>query len=164
MIFVLESRKIFEVENFGVLQKFLALRDSLMWCWIFKLVKKTDFFFEKVALFFLPPEGPGARNLCQATLVSMLLKNNNSYRNRQQIMLLPSHPFSRNFWMNLSRKKGFLGGASHFVWKTWFLQQNTNVLGNQFQDSSTFLGGATLSFSRSGKDHIAKIFFHALCG
>ncbi len=55
MIFLQEGRKISEVKNFGVLQKFLALRTSLMWCWIFKVVKKKNAFFSiiyQVALLF----------------------------------------------------------------------------------------------------------------
>ena len=54
--------------------------------------QKNRLFFEKVE-FFLPPEGPDARNFCLENLVSLLLKNNNCCRFRQQMLFLALNPF-----------------------------------------------------------------------
>ena len=133
-------QKIFEVENFGVLQKFLALRAFLMWCWIFKLVKKTTFFEKDAFLFFFSSGGSRYQKFLPSNFSVHVAENNNSCRNRQQMLVLLSHPFSRNFWMNLSRKKRFLRGALHFVQFWWHDFGNTTqkCSENQFQDSSTF--------------------------
>ena len=64
--------------------------------------QKNRLFFEKVE-FFLPPEGPDARNFCPETIVCMLLKNNKSCRFRQQMLFSASDEFLRDFWANLSR-------------------------------------------------------------
>ena len=54
--------------------------------------QKNRLFFEKVE-FFLPPEGPDARNFCLETLVPLLLENNKCCRFRQQMLFLALNPF-----------------------------------------------------------------------
>ena len=144
-------QKIFEVENFGVLQKFLALRPFLMCSWIFKLVKKNDFFRKSRAFVFFSPGGSRYQKFLSINFSVHVAKNNNNCRNRQQMLFLLSHPFSRNFWMNLSRKKRFLRGAPHFVWFWWhdFGDKTQKCSENQFQDSSTFVGELHCHFPKS---------------
>jgi len=144
-------KKTFEVENFGVLQKFLALRAFLMWCWIFKLVKKADFFRKSRVFVFFSSGGSRYQKFLPSNFSVHVAKNNNSCRNRQQMLVLLSHPFSRNFWMNLSRKKRFLRGALHFVQFWWHDFGNTTqkCSENQFQDSSTFLGELHCHFRKN---------------
>ena len=54
--------------------------------------QKSRLFFEKVE-YFLPLEGPDARNFFLETLVPLLPENNKCCRFRQQMLFLPLNPF-----------------------------------------------------------------------
>ena len=56
--------------------------------------KKSRLFFEKVE-YFLPPEGPDAKNVFLETLVPLLPESNKCCRFRQQMLFLLLNPFLR---------------------------------------------------------------------
>ena len=151
MIFLQEWRKYLKSKILGSCRNFWHCAPS--WCdaeyssWS----KKNRLFSKKSRFCFFSSGGSRHQKFLSSKYSVHVAKNNNSCRNRQQMLVLLSHPFSRNFWMNLSRKKRFLRGALHFVQFWWHDFGNTTqkCSENQFQDSSTFVGELHCHFRKN---------------